>query len=409
MTDVLSGGPPDQPSRRRPKVAISVVVAALAVGAALGQQVWQRGSPVALPSASGPPSASTGPAQAVPTSAPGELRVEPRLAGVSAAVTGDVRLVVGGPRPVGLGAGAPRLSGLPVPPGWEVTRVLPMPAGLLVVVERTQLSDTQASSKVYLVGPTGHAAFLADADQAVAGVGGTSVVVVRAGSTGPGSPANPPGVLSTISLSGRVVNQHPVAADFGLLADTAAGLLVTVAPSAQGSQLQVVDRATLAVRQHLGRVGYVVAASSTRAAWVPPGCADTCRLVVADLTSGVRHTVELAPDYQVGAVAFSPDGRHVAVSYYGRHPQQAGGAAPGLVDVVDLAGGQRRRLPGVATGIKQAADLAWTPDGRWLAVAVGWPDPGFRRIGLWPVGGGPVHLVPGRIAGGYLSGALLAV
>ena len=52
MTDVLSGGPPDQPPRRWPKVAVGAVVAALAIGAGVGQ-VWQRGAPVALPLARG--------------------------------------------------------------------------------------------------------------------------------------------------------------------------------------------------------------------------------------------------------------------------------------------------------------------------------------------------------------------
>lgn len=410
VIDLLSGGPSDRAPRRWLKVASVMVTVVAAVGVGLGY-VLTGGSPAFPPSAVPSHRASSSPPALTlaPPSPPADVVVEPRLAGMSAVVAGGVRLVVGGPHPIGVGAGAPRLSGLPVPAGWELTGVRAVPAGLLAVVQRLQLVDTAPSSKMYLVRPGGAAVLLTAADVAVPAFGGQAIFALRMGATGPGSPANPPGVLSEVSLSGRILDRHPVPAGFDLLADTGAGLLVTVSPSSRGVDLQVLDRATLAVRQRLGTVSYVLAATSTRVAWVTPGCTDTCQLVVVDVPAGARHTIALEPGYQAGAAAFSPDGRHLAVSYYGRHPQLPGGAAPGVLDMVDLTTGQTQRIPGVNTAIKQAADLAWTPDGRWLAVAVGYPTRDFRRIGLLPTAGGPIHVLPGHVPGGYLTGALLAV
>jgi hypothetical protein len=336
--------------------------------------------------------------------------VQPQLAGVSAGSVRGVRLVAGGLHPVSVGAGAPRLGRLPVPAGWQVAGFKALPAGLLVTLARLQLSDAP-SARFYLVAHDGAAALLAAADQAVARWDGQAIFTLRWAPVRPDGSPSGRGVLSEISLSGRTLHRRQVPARFDLYADTAGGLLVGVFRTAQASaDLQVVDPRTLAFRRHLGTAAYVVGATSTRAAWVTPaGCPSDCELVVADLPTGDRHTVTLARDYSPGQVAFSPDGHHLAIGYFGRHAQQAGGAAPGVVDVIDLASSHRQRLPGVDTAAKQAADLAWTPDGHWLAVAVGFTDKDSYRIGLWPTSGGPIHLLPGRYDGGSLSGSLLAL
>jgi len=416
MTDVLAGGSADRPPRRWPMVAAAVVAAALVVGG--GLQHLRGGSldtsPAAVPSAGAlPPSVPSSPELPSPgwtAWAPGDDPV-PQPSGVTAAgIISGVRLVVGGPHPAGLGAGAPKLGGLPVPADWEVQQVWAVPAGLLAVVQRLHMSDTEPSSKIYLVRPDGTAVLLAAGDAFVARFDGKAIFALRSGATGPGSSADHPGVLSEVSLSGRVLDRHQVSAQFYPRADTSYGLLAEVYPPGDGPvDLQLLDRRTLAVRRHVGMAGYGFGATSTRVAWITAGCTTACRLVVADLRTGSQRTVAAASGYQPGEIAVSPDGRQVAVSYYGRHPQQPGGAAPGIVDVIDLTNGHRQRIPGVATGIKQAADLSWTPDGRWLAVGVGCPTGDYRRFGLWPAAGGPVHVLPGRYAGGYLSGALLAL
>jgi len=396
MTELLSGGRDDRPARAWPKVAATAVVAALAVSVGLGQ--LHRGQPTATPTRSASPSVSLSPSQS------SGMHVEPRLAGVPAAVPGGVRLVIGGRRPAVLGAGAPALRRVPMPAGWEVARVTTMAAGLLVAIQRLQQSDTAPTSRIYLLRPDGSAVLIAAANQAVAGFDGKVIFTLRAATTVP-EPGNPPQVLSEVSLTGRILHRRTVPAWFDLQVDTAAGLLIAVYRPPDGpTDLRIVDRSTLAVRHRLGKTNYVLTASPTRAAWVTAGCTTAYRLVAANLATGARQTITLASGYSAGAAAFSPNGRRLAVSYYGRHPGSPGGAAPGVVDVVALTTGHRQRLPGVATGIKQAADLSWTIDGQWLAVAVGWPDSDFRRIGLWPATAGPIHLLPGRYQGGYLSG-----
>lgn len=402
MAEVLTGGPPERPPRRWSRVA-AAVAAVLVVGTGAGLVVRvarPAAAPVSTPSPS--PSASSG----WTASAPAQDLVEPRLDGVPAPAPDGARLVVGGPHPTGVGRGAPWLGRLPVSADEAVSRVLAVPAGLVVAVQRRQLSDTQPSSKIYLVRHTA-AVLLAAADEVVVGVAGDRVFTLRYGPSGQGRP----GTLLELTLSGRVLARHSVPAGFSPQADTAAGLLVAVYPvTGNGpADLRIVDRHTLAVRQRLGQVAYVAAATSTRAAWISAGCTSRCDLTVADLPNGARRALAVANGYGVGAFAFSPDDRRIAVGYYGRHPQQPGGTAPGFVEVVTLSSGARERVPGVATGIKQVADLAWTPDGQWLAISVGWPDQDIRRVGLWPADGGPVRVLSGRYVGGYPPSALLAL
>jgi DNA-binding beta-propeller fold protein YncE len=175
------------------------------------------------------------------------------------------------------------------------------------------------------------------------------------------------------------------------------------------STLQLLDRSTFKVTRTLGKIGWVAGSGGTRVAWTDSQCETTCKLVTTDLSTGRQRVVPVAAGFYLAGAAFSPDGNRVAIAYYGRHPQQVGGAAAGFVDVVDLATGARHRVPGVATDIKQAADLSWTPDGRFLAISVGITDKDYRVVGLWPASGGAVQIVLPRVPGGYDGGALLAL
>jgi hypothetical protein len=165
----------------------------------------------------------------------------------------------------------------------------------------------------------------------------------------------------------------------------------------------------MAVINRLGPVDYVVAATSTQAAWTSYRCVAHCALTVLDLPTGHRRTIPLPPDFYPGHAVFSPDGRRLAIAYYGLHPQQAGGPAPGFVEVRDVADAGTVRIPGVATAVKQSAEMAWTPDGTGLALSVGFPDTDTRRVGLWPISGGPVRVLPGSFAGGSDPSALIAL
>lgn len=404
MADVLTGGSPDREPRRWRRAVIALA-AALVIG---GVGVLQLGrvhhratsAPMPTPVVTLSPRATPAPARV------NALPVVPRFDGVVTRLARGSELIVGGPHPAVLGGTAPWLRRLPVGADEVVSKILPVPAGLVIAVQRLQLSD-QPSSKIYFVRPSAATVvLLTAADEMVAGVDGARVYALRYGPSG----TTRPGTLLDVALSGKVLARHSVPAGLTLQADTAAGLLIAEYPTTGNgpADLRIVDRRTLAGRQQLGKVGFVVAATSTRVAWTPAGCTSQCDLTIAELPTGARHTLMVAHDYGVGTLAFNPDGRTVAVSYVGRHSQQSGGSAPGFVEIVNLNTGSRKRLPGVETGIKQSADLSWTPDGSSLAIGVGL-DGNVRRVGLWPATGGPVHLLPGRFSGDSPPSALLAL
>jgi len=405
MADVLSGGSPDREPRRWRRAVIALAAALVIVGVGVLQlgRVHHRATsaPMPIPVVTLSPRVMPAPSR---VDAP---PVVPRFDGVVTRLARGSELIVGGPHPAVLGGTAQWLRQLPVGADEVVSKILPVPAGLVIAVQRLQLSD-QPSSKIYLVRPNAATVvLLTAADEVVAGVDGARVYALCYGPSG----TTRPGTLLEVALSGKVLARHSVPAGRTLQADTAAGLLIAeYPPTGNGpADLRIVDRRTLAVRQQLGKVGFVIAATSTRVAWTPAGCTSQCDLTIAELPTGARRTLMVAHDCGVGTLAFNPNGRTVAVSYYGRrHPQQPGGSAPGFVEIVNLNTGSRKRLPGVETGIKQSADLSWTPDGSSLAIGVGLAG-NVRRVGLWPAAGGPVHLLPGHFSGDSPPSALLAL
>jgi hypothetical protein len=331
--------------------------------------------------------------------------VHPRLTGVPYTASARVPLVLGGPRLVALGGARLPAGRVPVRDGESIGRVLAVPSGLVVSVNPAQFVDGEPASKVYFVPRTGAARLLVATDWVFAAADGRSIFAERFGQSAGGT-----NEVLQVSLSGKVLARHRVPSGWSLQADSVAGLLVVDMKSdGRHSTVKTVDRKTFAVLRHLGKTGWIVGSTATRAAWTNAQCDSGCDLVITDLSSGRRRTLPTEDRFGVSVVAFSPDGKRVAIAYSGRHSQQAGGEAAGFVDVVDLATGARHRVPGVATDIKQAADLAWTPDGRWLAIAVGITDQSVRLVGLWPANGGAVRVFPTRVPGAYTNGSLIAL
>jgi uncharacterized protein with WD repeat len=116
--------------------------------------------------------------------------------------------------------------------------------------------------------------------------------------------------------------------------------------------------------------------------WVKEGAKYDGGTPTEDWTSVLRKTTPVVvPEaypatVPVTALAFSPDGKQIAVSGY--HEVNLWRVADGTLD---------RRLPGLA---ERVYDIAYSPDGRWLATASG--DPGqYGEVKLWlaePGGGG---------------------
>lgn len=178
----------------------------------------------------------------------------------------------------------------------------------------------------------------------------------------------------------------------------------TIVASRRGGHGSVVllNARTGRVEQTLPASNYPIAAGAGRVVWTS-GCNVTadrsCVLDVASLPgAGVMHFPLPRPALS-GTV--SPDGWHVAMllessradgQLYSGHP-----FPPSHIGVVDLHTGRLRIIPGITIAAKESPGLAFSADGRWLAIAL---DAGTRtRLLAWRAGLGPPYQgvsVPGR-------------
>jgi len=355
-----------------------------------------------------------------PTSAPPSLpsvriapAIEPTLSGVATGGPAGLRLLVGGPELtlVDAATGArSRVTGVPLPQGRSIVQLVPVPSGTVVVVLPTP-RDAGETGWVYLLRRGRAAIEVARADGVLSGPSSGRIWAYSY------PPDGQRATLTALAADGRLLSRGVLPEGWVPEAVTERGLLVSVHRGEGPGDLSTVDPVSLQVRQSLGQSLYVVAATARQAAWLSAtaerGGED---LMVADFRTGRQRSYRLATGFSVGAGAFSPDGRQLAIAYHGRHGVVGytgleganASAAPGFVEVLDLASGDRTRIPEVGTPEKQSADLSWSPDGRWLAIGVRWPEEGYQRIGLWPASHGPLLALPDKIPGGYIS-ALLAV
>ncbi len=421
MAEVLTGGRPDddEPSPRRPVPRIVVVLAAVAVGlGALGYGALRDGghaaprgtapapvSPVTVrPSPPGAEAAREARAPSAPPSPSGPLR--PQFVGPKQPGPAGLELLLGGAalRRLDAASGDLQPAGLPVPEGYAVERLVPVQGGVLVLLQQ---EAAPYLGRVLFLRSSGGAAELVRADDVVAAARPGRFWALR------NPPAQGrPATLLEVTTGGRVLLRRPVPAGWLLHADTGAGLLVAAYRSEQPAVLALVDPASGQRLRTYGRTRSVVVATSRRAAWLTPACQvfvpspEACFLVVSDLRTGGMQTYRWPGVSSLGVGAFSPDGRRLALASFGQHGFDRP-AQYGRVWVLDLTTGRPVRLPGIGTPEKQAADLSWSPDGRYLAIGVRWPDDGFQRIGLWSTSTGRLTVLPGRFPGGYPPSALL--
>lgn len=408
MTDLLSAGP------EQPRAAGKVVVACLAVLAVValivsssGRHATKTPAPVAISRTPAVLRTDLLPSPAPTTATP---VIEPSLVGVDAAAPDGTVLLVGGPHPTAIGGKADAFARLPLRAGDAVSRILPVRGGYVVQVTHGGYVAGRASATIYRVDDDGSVHLIIAADSVILDASGDRLLAIRDGSTQANIQASQLyGTLYEVTLAGRIVASHPVTPDFDTLVDTAHGLLTATYPAqiGQPTQLRLVDPQTLAVRDDLGQVQDLVV-SGHWAAWTRPGCNDPCTLTLDDLATGRRHSLALPVGWALGSVAISTDGSRVALSYLGREATVLGPAAPGYVEVAELTDGSRQQVPGIGTAVGVAASLAWTPAGD-LAIGVDYPATGERRIGVWPSGGGPVHVLPGSWPAGALPSTLVAL
>jgi len=167
------------------------------------------------------------------------------------------------------------------------------------------------------------------------------------------------------------------------LRDTRAGLLVEQydGPHGRSAHLLLLDPRTGAVRRDIGR-GDVAASSDTAIAWTPANCPDACSVVITTLSTGASRRYPMPTYWLPQHGAFAPDGHTLALTFPASG--RSGVSRPGFVVTLDLQLTTFTWVRGLRTGSGLGAEVGWSPDGRYLVIAVNWPD--HQQLALWRPG-----------------------
>lgn len=173
------------------------------------------------------------------------------------------------------------------------------------------------------------------------------------------------------------------------LRDTTAGLVASQVGAVQGTELRLLDPRTGVERRRLATGRIVVAVGPTTVAHVAGSCAAACPVTVTALATG-RSREYPVPAGTPGGGAFSPDGRWLALAVPGQYRNGRLTVVPGFAEVVDLRTGAVTQVPGLRTGAEREPDVSWY--GPVLVLAVWTPDRG--RLALWtPDRPGPLQVL----------------
>jgi hypothetical protein len=308
----------------------------------------------------------------------------PWLGGLVGPGPAGLRLLVGDRNPRLVDAGTGRVT---VPPGLAaaadtVLSVFPIgPSTLAAVTE-----PYGGYGGRFLVRP-GAQPLLLGADPSVlpSRAGELILTVYRHGTT----------TVSGFTLTRRLRWQWELPGLAVAVRDTPSGLLVQQydGPHGRDADLLLIDAASGSVRRRIGH-GQVAASSAGAVAWTPADCPARCALRVTQLATGVTRSYSMPIGWSPEHGAFSPDGRTLALTFPASG--QLGVSRPGFVVTLDLRLSFFVRVRDLRTGSDLGAEVGWSPDGRWLVIAVNWPD--RQRIALWQPGNLrvlPVEL-PGR-------------
>ncbi|HEY6745853.1 MAG TPA: hypothetical protein VI357_09040 [Mycobacteriales bacterium] len=393
MADVLTSGSgdarPPWPRHRRAAVAAAVLATA-----GLGYVAVQPGG-------SGPPTRDEPlptvevrpPPYPARTGAPARAAVF-RLDGVRGPGPAGQRLLVGGLDPAVLDLGAGRLTPLPIRMRADEVAELDRGPGITTAVLRNSAGRWPRG---VVLGPDRRPVPLGPLIDLVPLRDGGVLTEDCAGPAGTG-----PCTLFGRTATGAARWSRTVPRRIDLVRDTPYGLLVRAYQGDQGGVARLEDPSTGGNPRVVGRTYEVLGADDRHVVFLPPGCAGECGLTLADLATGAARALPSSPG-NPAAVAFSTDGRRLAVGYAGLLPDDPS-ASPrreGSVLVVDLAGsGRARTLPGLSTGSASTALPVWTRDGRLLLVVPA-DGHGTGRVALWTPGAAGLRLLPVTLTGFY--------
>jgi hypothetical protein len=419
VTEELSSGP--ERSRRPWALAVIVCLCVLAVVALIthtGSHPKSAPSPqvpkLAVPTGSYeitlPPAPSQPPgSQPPPTDGPIGNRAAPpsgspafvpsRLDGVAGRLPKGIKLLLGGQHPTVLGGNAHQFSHVPIDAHQEVTGIVPVKDGFVVQVQ-DEATLNESALAVYWVRQDGKASLVTNTDVVIPAQAGDRIFAYATGAGNAVPLAKQVGHLAEVTLAGRVVATHTLPAGLVPLADSPAGLVFS---DLARDKVEIRDRRTLAVRKDVAPAeAHVAMDHGWLVSSADPFCNVNCQLSVQNLATAKTYHVQIADHLYVGEVAVNPNGRSVAISFWGAE-------TPGSVVVTDLASGATEQLPGVVVENRRIADLAWTSDGRTLAIAVSMDQHDVRRIALWPADGGALKILPGAQQGSSKPWSLAAL
>jgi hypothetical protein len=144
------------------------------------------------------------------------------------------------------------------------------------------------------------------------------------------------------------------------LRDTRAGLVAGQVGDLQGAQLRLLDPATGAERRRLATGRIAIAVGPASVAHVSGTCVRDCPVTVTRLADGAVRDYPLPAGTAIPARgAFSPDGRWLALGVPGQYRNGRLVVVPGVAEVLELATGTVRTVPGVETEAERSADLSW--------------------------------------------------
>jgi hypothetical protein len=395
VPDVLESGP----SRfggtgrwRRPWVLLLVLAAGAALIGLRASEAGGRGdSPPAASAAASEPDRSVVPPPAPPIEQPactdncrpGRFRLDAR--------TGfgppGLRLVTSGNQPVLLDVGTGRTTPVPGLPlvADQAASLFQVPGGLVATVSAAAPVDS------YLVRGSAPAVRLGRFDGAIPSRDG-GLLAYDMGWNPP-----TPGRLASFTAAGRLRWQRPFRQPTGVIRDTRYGLLIHdfADPDGGGGPVRLVDPRTGAVRREVAWTEQVLTSTERYVVWLSGPCQDDggpCQLLITDLGNGHTSAYPVPLDRVPSTAALTPDGR-LAVGVGGLPGFVPGRVRDGFVALLDRSRGTYTRLPGLSAQVKHVPTVAWSPDGRWLLMAVQ-PDDQHDRLVLWRPGHAGLTVLP---------------
>jgi hypothetical protein len=387
VPDTLSQGGDREPGPwpRRVAVAAVVVLAAVLIVQHLPRS---RQSPPRSVRAAATVTAPAAPAVAEPAAA--VAAVPDGITGPALSWPGGLRLPATGQRPgwfwPGTGQVAP-IGGLPPQRyGYEFIRAVGGWA-----IQAGQGAQTGCDT---CAGPRRAVYFLADGAQSVTRVGLADAAAPAV--TGAlwltsyppnADPRTAAGTAQEVSIAGAPLGpQLTLPVGYQIDQATDRGLLLTpVAPQPGTMAYRLWEPAA---PQASRTFNSVIAASATQIAWTPP-CATRCQVQVMDLVTGRQVTAELPTGRSAANAAFSPDGRFLAVEVTFSTEANDGGQAVQL-DLVSTASGRLTTVPGTWLSSDALISFGWPTSSDNLVAELSFPSkvqltswrPGAARLAL---------------------------